>query len=70
MPTTPTDDWLTPDQVATWLGMSVDSLSQLRYRGRGPRFSKPTARRVLYRRDDVTDWLNSRVRARTDRGAS
>ncbi|REC97290.1 AlpA family transcriptional regulator [Microbacterium sp. AG157] len=47
---------LTPTEVAEWLGRSVPALSQLRYRGTGPRFIHAGGR-VRYRQSDVDAWL-------------
>lgn len=56
--TTPEEVYLTPAQVALLIpGMTKAALAQLRYRGLGPTYLKPTAKLVLYRRDDVIHWL-------------
>lgn len=56
--TIPSTDYLTPDQVTELApGLSKANLAQLRYKGTGPKFLKPTPRTVLYRRQDVIDWL-------------
>lgn len=39
--------------------LSPDLLAQLRFRGTGPKFLKPSPRKVLYRWSDVEAWLNS-----------
>jgi hypothetical protein len=49
---------LTPAEVASLMpGMTVAALAQLRYRGGGPAYLKPTPRRVYYRDHDVRAWL-------------
>ncbi|MGO2111925.1 MAG: helix-turn-helix transcriptional regulator [Pseudoclavibacter sp.] len=57
--TTTTDriPYLTPDVVAERYGFTTGQLAQLRYTGRGPRFLKPTPRRVLYREADIVAWI-------------
>ena len=55
---------LAPADVARWLGRSVDALSQLRYRGTGPRFIR-AAGRIRYRLEDVEAWLKAGERAST-----
>ena len=48
--------WLTQDQLAARLDISVRSLERMRNAGSGPRFSK-AGKRVLYRLIDVEEWL-------------
>jgi hypothetical protein len=57
---------MTPADVGRMLGLSTASLAQLRYRGNGPRYLKPTARKVLYIRADVLAWLEASARRCTD----
>jgi S-DNA-T family DNA segregation ATPase FtsK/SpoIIIE len=60
--TTPTDTdmtsprWLRPAQVSALYGIAENTLSQLRFQGTGPLFSK-RGRIVLYRISDMEDWL-------------
>ena len=42
-------------------GLSIGALAQMRYRGIGPKFYKPTARKVLYKRSEIVDWVESSV---------
>lgn len=70
--TTPPDtDYLTPDDVLTLVpGLTRSGLAQLRYRGvGGPKFLKPTPRKVLYRRADVIAWLEASEHTITGEGA-
>ncbi|WAC68546.1 helix-turn-helix transcriptional regulator [Microbacterium sp. SL75] len=55
---------LTPREVAAWLGRSVPALSQMRYRGTGPRFIRAGGR-VRYRVCDVEAWLTAGERSAT-----
>jgi hypothetical protein len=48
--------WLTQDQLAARLDISVRSLERMRNAGTGPRFAK-AGKRVLYRLIDVEEWL-------------
>ncbi|WP_261646194.1 AlpA family transcriptional regulator [Curtobacterium sp. C2H10] len=60
------DELMTPLRTAEYLpGMTVPLLAQLRYTGTGPRFLKPTPRKVLYKRSDVDAWLESTAQTRT-----
>lgn len=52
-------------QVADFLGTTVDTLANWRYRGVGPRFVK-VGGIVRYRWADVHAWVESRVAQRTD----
>lgn len=40
-------------------GLTPGLLAQLRFKGRGPKFLKPSPRTVVYRWSDVEAWLNS-----------
>lgn len=46
----------TPAEVAEYLRTTPESLAQMRYRGTGPRFTKPCGR-VLYQWSDVDEWV-------------
>ena len=53
-------DLLTAAEVGHITHMKASSLAQMRYKGTGPKFVK-LGSRVLYRREDVIDWINSNV---------
>lgn len=58
--------YMSPDDVVKMLpGISRTQLAQLRYRGDGPPFRKPTERTVLYVREEVVAWVESTTRAVT-----
>lgn len=60
------DEYLTPAQAIEVIpGMTVAHLAQLRFTGLGPKFLKPTPRKVLYRRRDLIDWLEASERTST-----
>lgn len=44
-------EFIQPAEAAELTGISIAALAQLRHRGQGPRFYKPTARAVLYKRE-------------------
>lgn len=52
---------LSIDQAAATLGLSRSTLARLRVCGGGPRFIK-LGRKVVYRADDLTAWLDSHRR--------
>ncbi|MFD6357899.1 helix-turn-helix transcriptional regulator [Nocardia tengchongensis] len=54
----------TPAEVAALLRTTAAALAQMRYRGEGPTFRK-LGRRVLYRWDDVTAWVDARAATTT-----
>lgn len=61
----------TPGEVAEYLGMTVAHLAQLRHRGRGPKFVRPTGGRTIrYDWRDVDDFVESQKFTRTDTPAA
>lgn len=48
----------TIEQVMEYTGLKRGHLAQLRFRGVGPAFHKPTARTVIYDDVDVIEWWN------------
>ena len=62
------DDFILPASVGEFTGLSVGALAQLRYQGKGPRFYKPTARVVLYKRSEVIAWVEASAHDRADAG--
>ncbi len=58
--------YLSPDQVCELIpGMTRGHLAQMRYRGDGPKFRKPTAKTVLYLKTEVLEWVESTARTIT-----
>lgn len=58
--------YLTPEQVCVIVpGMTKGNLAQLRFKGTGPRYYKPTPRVVLYAESDIHAWVASTVRTGT-----
>lgn len=53
------------EDAAAYIPMTKGQLAQLRYKGCGPKFLKPSPRTVIYRKRDVDAWLNSSVRTTT-----
>ena len=47
------------EETSAYCNISKQALAQLRYTGKGPKFLKPTARTVLYRKGDVDDWMDA-----------
>lgn len=51
--------------AAQYVGLSVSTLAKMRLRGDGPQYSKAGPRIVIYDRDDLDAWLDSRRRTST-----
>lgn len=61
--------YLTIDQVCDLVpGMTRTNLAQLRFKGIGPRYFKPTPRTVLYTETDVFAWIEASARTGTADG--
>lgn len=56
------DPLLTPGEAAAYTRLTKEALAQLRFRGLGPRFLKPTPRVVLYRRSALDAFLRASER--------
>jgi excisionase family DNA binding protein len=52
----------TPADVANYLGVPVKTLTEWRYRRKGPRWA-PVGRHVRYRWEDVEKWLDEQAKA-------
>ncbi|WP_255447151.1 helix-turn-helix transcriptional regulator [Schumannella soli] len=63
------EDFIKPDVVEELTGIRTPALAQLRYRGEGPRFYKPTPRTVLYKRSEVLAWVEASAQSRTGEAA-
>lgn len=58
-------NYLTTTEAAARLRMKPQTLRAWRLAGRGPRFSKPSASRVLYAEAEITRFLEERTFAHT-----
>lgn len=68
-PSTAPTRYLTIDQVCNLIpGMTRNNLAQLRFKGQGPRYFKPTPKTVLYTEADVLAWVEASVRTGTAEG--
>lgn len=56
---------LTEAETARLIGFSTRTLQKWRMIGEGPRFVRVTARAVRYRRSDIDEWIESRLRTST-----
>lgn len=61
--------YLTADQVCELIpGMTKPLLGSLRFKGTGPRYFKPTPKKVLYTEADVIAWVEASARTGTAEG--
>lgn len=44
--------------ASLYLGVSVKTMAQWRYKGEGPPFVKPTGNRIFYFQNDLDTWIN------------
>ena len=57
-------------EAAGFLGLTVRCLQGWRYKGSGPRFVRVSARCIRYRRSELRDFADARLRTSTsDRGS-
>ena len=56
---------LTEKDAADFLDLTTRCLQAWRYRGRGPRFVKISSRCIRYRRGDLLDWVQEKLRSDT-----
>lgn len=56
--------------AAKFVGYTVRALQNWRVRGGGPRFVKVSSRSVRYRRRDLIEWIESRLRSNTSQDAA
>lgn len=64
--TSPAPDYIKPDdEFFVLAGFTKQHLAQLRYTGKGPKYLNPTPKTILYRRQDVIDWLEASERTIT-----
>lgn len=55
----PDNPWMTPKEAAVYVMSTPGSLSTMRTNGSGPKYYKPSNRRVLYKKSDLDTWLES-----------
>lgn len=59
------DQLLSEKAAAALLGYTIRALQNWRLRGGGPQYVKVSARSVRYRRRDLLDWIEARLRNNT-----
>lgn len=60
----PTRRYLTPQEAADYLGLSLSNLAKRRMWGTGPRYLK-LGRRVVYEIEDLDAWAREQARSST-----
>jgi len=53
------DPLMTPEEAAEYMGLSTQTLAQLRFRGSGPIYYKPSTRTVVYKKSDLDKYFES-----------
>jgi hypothetical protein len=59
------DRLLNEHEAAAFLNYTVRALQNWRLRGGGPRFVKVSGRSIRYRRRDLNEWVEQKLRAST-----
>jgi predicted DNA-binding transcriptional regulator AlpA len=59
------DQLVNEQEAAQALGFTIRALQNWRVRGGGPRFVKISGRSVRYRRRDLLEWTESKLRSNT-----
>lgn len=52
-----TGTWMTRKEAAAYLRRTPQSLSQMAYRGLGPKYYRPPGEKSLYRQEDLDEWV-------------
>ena len=56
-----TQELMTRNDAADYLGVTKDTLAQMASRGIGPQFAKLSGRIVRYRRTDIDAWVEEKL---------
>lgn len=59
------EELINEDQAAKALGVTKRALRNWRVRGGGPKYVKVSSRCIRYRRRDLLDWTEARIRENT-----
>ncbi|WP_347460331.1 DNA-binding protein [Acinetobacter thermotolerans] len=61
----PDDAMFPPEAIALTCHISLSLLQKMRCEGTGPVFSKLSAKTILYKKEDVLNWITEREQKRT-----
>lgn len=53
------DPWMTRREAAEYMKTTSGTLATLGYLNKGPKFFKPSPRKVLYRKSDLDTWISA-----------
>jgi predicted DNA-binding transcriptional regulator AlpA len=56
----PNGPWFRTPEAALYVGLSASTLEKFRLTGEGPIYYKAGRKIILYRREDLDEWLNQR----------
>jgi predicted DNA-binding transcriptional regulator AlpA len=59
-PASPSQEFLTPTELSSRIGIAVQTLARWRCEGKGPVFTKVGGKKVIYRSSEVDSWLEDR----------
>lgn len=57
--------FIPPREAAVLTGIPLGTLAAMRYEGSGPRYYKPSPRRVLYKKAELIAWIEDTARLKT-----
>lgn len=61
-------EYMTPEQVCELVpGISEGQLAMMRYRGKGPKYYKPTARKIIYKRSEIIEWVENSQKTKSSK---
>lgn len=58
-------EYMTTQAVADYTGLSAKFWQELRSKGGGPGYAKPSPKVVLYRKSDIDGWIADHMRRST-----
>jgi predicted DNA-binding transcriptional regulator AlpA len=59
------EPFISPPEAASIAGITTGHLAQMRFTGRGPKYYKPSPKRVLYKASEVRSWIEASARTST-----
>lgn len=64
------DRLINEHEAADYIGHSVRTLQKWRVTGGGPKYVRVSARSIRYRRRDLNEWIEARIRSHTSEGVA
>jgi len=53
-------DWFTPEQVADYLGLSINTIYQYVSKKRIPYYKIPNSTKLLFKKAEIDEWIGGR----------